>query len=86
MPRALTAAGKPSDNASPEFLEKHPLNLNSANAAQLEALPGVGPAMAQKILDYRKQNGGFKSVDQLEEVPGIGPKKMETLRPLVDVN
>ena len=85
MPRALTAAGKPSDNASPEFLEKHPLNLNTANAAQLEALPGVGPAMAQQILDARKQNGGFKSVDELDEVPGIGPKKMETLRPLVDV-
>jgi competence protein ComEA len=85
MPRALTAAGKPSDNASPEYLEKNPLNLNAANAAQLEALPGVGPAMAQKILDYRKQNGGFKSVDELDDVPGIGPKKMETLRPLVDV-
>jgi competence protein ComEA len=86
MPRALTAAGKPSDNASPEYLEKNPLNLNSANVAQLEALPGVGPAMAQKILDYRKQNGGFKSVDELDEVPGVGPKKMEALRPLVDVN
>jgi competence protein ComEA len=85
MPRALTAAGKPSDNASPEFLEKHPLNLNTANAAQLEALPGVGPAMSQKILETRKQNGGFKSVDELDEVPGIGPKKMEALRPLIDV-
>jgi competence protein ComEA len=85
LPRAVTAAGKPSNNASPEYLEKNPMNLNTANAAQLEALPGVGPAMAQKILDFRKENGGFKSVDELDEVPGIGPKKMETLRPLIDV-
>jgi competence protein ComEA len=74
MPRALTAAGKPSDNASPEYLEKHPLNLNTATAAQLEALPGVGPALAQKILDFRKENGGFKAVDELDNVSGIGPR------------
>jgi comEA protein len=85
MPRALTATGKPSNNASPEFLKKHPLNLNTANAAQLEALPGVGPALAQKILDYRKENGGFKSVDELDNVSGIGEKKLETISPLVTV-
>jgi competence protein ComEA len=85
MPRALTAAGKPSDNASPEFLKKHPLNLNRATAEQLEALPGVGPSLAQKILDYRKEHGGFKSVEKLDDVPGIGPKKLEDITPLVTV-
>lgn len=85
MPRAKTKTGRPSDNASPAYLARHPLNLNAASATQLEALPGVGPAMARKILDYRAQNGGFKSVDELDEVPGIGEKKLETLRPLVTV-
>lgn len=85
MPRGLTKSGKPSNNASPAYLARHPLDLNTASAAQLEALPGVGPAMAQKMLAFREQNGGFKSVDDLDEVPGIGEKKLETLRPLVMV-
>ncbi len=85
MPRGLTKSGKPSNNASPAYLARHPLDLNTATGAQLEALPGVGPAMAQKMLAYREQNGGFKSVDDLDEVSGIGEKKLETLRPLVTV-
>jgi competence protein ComEA len=60
-----------------------PVHLNSATLEQLDALPGVGPVTAQKILDFRDQNGGFASVDELDAVPGIGPARMEQLRELV---
>ena len=57
-----------------------PVNLNSATEAQLESLDGVGPATAQKILDYRRQHGGFTAIDQLDQISGIGPKKLAALR------
>lgn len=60
-----------------------PVSLNSATAEQLDALPGIGPSLAQQIIAYRTAQGPFTSIDQLTEVPGIGPAKMEQLRPLV---
>jgi competence protein ComEA len=60
-----------------------PVHLNSATLEQLDALPGVGPVTAQKIVDYRTQHGGFGSVDELDAVPGIGPARLADLRPLV---
>jgi competence protein ComEA len=60
-----------------------PVHLNSATLEQLDALPGVGPVTAQKIIDYRTQHGGFGSVDDLDAVPGIGPARLADLRPLV---
>lgn len=62
-----------------------PINLNSATAEQLDTLDGVGPATAQKILEYRTQHGGFSSVDDLAQIPGIGPKKLEALKTQVTV-
>jgi competence protein ComEA len=61
------------------------ININTASAEQLESLPGVGPATARAIIEYRKQHGGFQSVDELIEVRGIGPKKLEQIRPHVVV-
>lgn len=61
------------------------INLNTATLADLETLPGIGPALAQRILDYREKNGGFRAVEDLLEVPGIGPKKFEELRDHVAV-
>jgi competence protein ComEA len=58
-----------------------PLDLNTASAADLEALPGLGPALAQRIVDYRRQHGPFKKIEDLEQVPGLGPKKLERLKP-----
>jgi len=60
-----------------------PLDLNTASAEQLDALPGVGPATAQKIIDYRQAHGPFRSIDELEGVPGIGPSKLAQLKGLV---
>jgi competence protein ComEA len=61
------------------------INLNSATLEQLDSLPGVGPSTAQKIIDYRTQHGGFRSVDELMEVPGIGPAKFAELKDQVTV-
>ena len=60
-----------------------PVRLNTATAEQLDALPGIGPVTAQQILQYREQNGPFRSVDDLDAVPGIGPARLEQLRELV---
>lgn len=57
-----------------------PISLGSATLEQLDTLGGVGPATAQKILEYRNQHGGFRSVDDLDKISGIGPKKLEALR------
>ncbi|HWL43567.1 MAG TPA: ComEA family DNA-binding protein [Ilumatobacter sp.] len=62
-----------------------PLDLNTATAADLERLPGVGPATAAAIVDDRARNGPFATVDDLERVPGIGPAKLAALRDLVRV-
>jgi competence protein ComEA len=62
-----------------------PVDLNTADAAALDALPGVGPATAAAILTQRQTMGGFRSVEDLLEVRGIGEAKLEQLRPLVRV-
>lgn len=60
-----------------------PLRLSTATLAELDALPGVGPVTAQRIVDYREAHGPFRSVDELDAVPGIGPARLEQLRELV---
>jgi competence protein ComEA len=70
-----TAAGAASPSA--------PVDLNSATVEQLDALPGIGPVTAQKIVDYRTEHGPFTSVDDLDAIPGIGPARIENLRGLV---
>lgn len=62
-----------------------PLNINTASAADLEALPEIGPARAQAIVEYRTTHGAFRSVDQLAAVPSISPRMVDLLRTLVSV-
>jgi competence protein ComEA len=77
---AIVAAGGASGSVA---VPSGPVHLNSATLEQLDALPGVGPVTAQKILDYRQEHGAFASVDALDAIPGIGPARLEQLRDLV---
>jgi len=61
------------------------VNVNDAEAAELERLPRVGPALAQRIIEYRQRQGPFRTIEELEHVPGIGPKILEAIRPYVTV-
>src|SRR4249920_3082275 len=56
------------------------ININTASKDELVALPGIGPAKAQAIIDYRKAHGAFKSVEELKDVKGIGAKRYEKLK------
>jgi len=60
-----------------------PVSLSAATAEQLDALPGIGPVTAQKIVQFRQQHGPFQSVDGLDAIPGIGPARIAALQGLV---
>ncbi len=62
------------------------ININTADTAQLESLPGIGPSLAGKIIDYREENGSFTSVDELLLVSGIGPAKLEQIQDFITVH
>jgi competence protein ComEA len=66
--------------SNPESDTGEKVNINEASAPELERLPGIGPSLAQKIVDYRITNGPFLSVEDLLKVSGIGPAKLEQIR------
>jgi competence protein ComEA len=74
-------AGGPAGGAS----ASGPVNLNTASLTELQTLPGVGPVLAQRIVDYRAGHGGFKSVGELRNVSGIGDTRFQQLKDLVTV-
>jgi competence protein ComEA len=81
VPRAGAAGGGLAASAGGDpAAQSGPISLNTATPEQLDQLDGVGPATAQKILDWRKQHGGFRSVDDLKQINGIGPKRFEALK------
>jgi competence protein ComEA len=81
VPRhGVVAAGAAAGAASSS---SGPVSLSSATAEQLDALPGVGPVTAEKIVTYRQQHGAFRSVDELDAISGIGPSRIADLRGLV---
>jgi competence protein ComEA len=79
---AVAAAGAAGAEAGADAA---PVDLNAATLEQLDTLDGVGPAIAAKILAWREEHGGFRSVDDLGQIPGIGPKRLEALRSRVTV-
>ncbi len=79
---AVAAPGVPGAAAG---VPEQPIDLNTATLEQLDTLDGVGPATAQKIIDFREEKGGFGSVEELGQVPGIGEKRMAALRERVRV-
>jgi competence protein ComEA len=82
----IGAAGIGGGLTAPGSVGTEPLiNLNTATLDQLESLPGIGPALGQRILDYREEHGPFRSVDDLLNVSGIGDKRLADIRPKVTV-
>lgn len=74
-------AGTGSDSVAGQ----RPVDLNRATARQLDGLPGVGPVLASRIIDFRQRKGGFRSISELRTVPGIGEKRYSALKDLVVV-
>lgn len=84
-PEASGVGGVVSGGGSSSGSASEKLNLNTATAAQFEALPGIGPVLAQRIVDYRTQHGPFRSVRDLLKVEGIGEKKFAAIKDHVTV-
>jgi competence protein ComEA len=79
-PPAAASASSAGGTTSGAAVSGVPVNINSATVEELDALDGVGPTTAQKIVDYREAHGGFSSVDELDQVDGIGPARLASLR------
>lgn len=77
--QAAPAAAAPAEKAGPT------VNINTATSSELESLPGVGPKLAQRIIDYREKNGGFKKLEDLMNVQGIGEKNFLKLKSKLSV-
>ncbi len=77
---AVPGRGQPGAATAPVGSPGSPVHLNSATLEQLQELDGIGPALAQRILDYRAEHGGFRSLEELDQVSGFGPARMAALQ------
>lgn len=85
MRTAPTAAATAPAQTVPEETVSFPVNINTADAETLAALPGIGQVLAKRILAYRQQNGSFRVVEEITNVEGIGEKKAEAILELITV-
>ena len=83
LPAQASSAAAVSENTPPP--KPAVIDLNTATAEQLQTLPGIGPVIAERIIAYRKETGGFESVGELMHVSGIGEKKLEAIWDLVTI-
>lgn len=82
----IIETGSKSSNITPSPAKKGKININKASTQQLDTLPGVGPSIAQKIVEYRSSRGGFKSIEELNNVSGIGNEKYKDIKDLITVD
>jgi competence protein ComEA len=75
-----------SSSNGPSFLNNQLININTAASAELQTLPGIGPALAQRIIDYREDNGAFTTIEEIMDVSGIGPATFERIKDMITVN
>jgi competence protein ComEA len=83
---ATATAQEKAAKSKPAPAVSTPVNLNTATAADLQALPGVGAATARLIIEHREKNGGFKKIEELMNIKGIGEKSFLKLKPMVIVS
>jgi competence protein ComEA len=83
--KPASRSSKPAASRSAAAAPSSPVNLNSATQAQIETLPGIGPKVAQRIIEYRQKNGPFKKIEDLMNVKGVGEKSFLKLKPYLTV-
>jgi len=84
-PLTVAAPGTSKATASASASETHPIDINTADGAAFESVPGIGKSLSQRILSFREKNGPFQTVDDLLKVQGIGEKSIQKLRPYLTV-
>ena len=85
MQTAPTTAATAAAETEPEETVSFPVNINTADADTLTALPGIGQVLAERIVAYRRQNGSFRAIEEITKVEGIGEKKAEAILDLITV-
>lgn len=86
LPRKGESQNIPPNKSNPVKTAKSgKVNINSASLQELDTLPGIGAAYAQRIIDYRTNHGGFKSIEEIKKVSGIGEKKFNTIKDLITI-
>lgn len=80
LPSSITPEGNPTNSENQDLI-----NINTAALEELDSLPGIGPTIAQRIIDYRDENGPFTTIDEILNVPGIGPSTFDEIKDLITV-